>query len=358
MTSHREARARVEALLAAASKTFGRGRDPALVHALAVESGLHVVNVTWALDHVLELSPAEDDVERLLERAPRHTGVIVLLAGNVFVAPLRAVAWALAQSSRVRVRTSRRAALFTRALFDAARGTAADFELVESGEPERDVLGAMAEWPDAAVHAYGGARTIDAVTAAAGDRALEAHGPGFGAMLAHSQAYLAHADPIARDVAVFDQRGCLSPRIALVVGGEEDRARVADALHAALSSVDAAMPRGDLDEAERSALVACRDAAIVAGRALEGEGHLVVESPVITMGPAARVLPVIAVEEGEAIAWLSQQRELACVATDRVLPLMGPRIATLGAMQRPRLDGPVDARVLGAAPRSAGDSSA
>ena len=40
----------------------------------------------------------------MIARAPSRAAVLVILAANVFVAPFRAIAWALAQSERVIVR--------------------------------------------------------------------------------------------------------------------------------------------------------------------------------------------------------------------------------------------------------------
>ena len=111
-------RLRIETLIVAARRVFGVDRDPALVHALAVESGLHSSNVSRALDEVLELEPTDEEIEQLIRRAPSRTAVLVVLAANVFLAPFRAIAWALAESERVIVRTSRRAPTFAHALVE------------------------------------------------------------------------------------------------------------------------------------------------------------------------------------------------------------------------------------------------
>lgn len=348
-------RLRVEALIVAARRTFGPRRDPSLVRALAAESGLHEANVVWALDHALELSPTEEELEQFVRLAPHRTAVLVVLAANVLVAPLRAIAWALAQSDRVVVRPSRRATVFTRALSDAV--PALGLEVLElSDDPASDVTRAIEALPEgAAVHAYGGRATMDAIAAVAAPRDVvtELHGPGFGAVVDDAEAIVAHADAIAADVIAFDQAGCLSPRIVVVIespaSSGSDRHRVAEALHAALAREGRSIPRRTLDPTEAAALARARDAAIFAGRALEGSEHLVVELPTATLLPVGRALPVIGVRSvDDALAALSALGpELATIGTSLSLSLPGVRMAPLGGMQTPPLDGPVDRRVLG-----------
>lgn len=341
---------RVEALLAAARRAFGAGRDPALVDALAEETGLHPAGVAFALDHVLELDASRDEIRAMCARATEREAVLVVLAGNVFTAALRAIAWALAHAPRVVVRPSRRSAVFPRALIAAASDLA--LELVELGDaPARDVAqAAEAMPPGSAIHAYGGAATIVAIEAIARARGLDAelHGPGLGAIVADARAMVRRADAIARDVAAFDQRGCLSPRVAIAIG---DVDAAADAVHAALDRLDARMPRGALDPSERSAIARARDAAVFAGRVLEGEGHLV-PTGISEPGPIGRVLPLAAASSlADALAQLAPLGEdLTVIATDaegavaRVFPTL--RVVALGRMQRPPFDGPVDLRVL------------
>lgn len=342
-------RLRVETLLVAARRTFGPGRSEALIDALAAESGLHPSNIERALDRALELSPTEAQLEAMLARAPQRTAVMVILAANVFLAPLRAIAWALAQSDRVIVRPSRRAPTFARRLVAAA--PALELELVEL-DPE--AIAALELPEGAAIHAYGTRPTLDAIAAGAQRGVeLELHGPGFGAMIGDAEDYVAAAAEIAEDIALFDQAGCLSPRIALVVGA--DAARAADALHRALESVGDEIPRRTLAPVETAALLRSRDAATFAGRALEGSEHLILELPEATLAPAGRVLVIASVARVEdAIARL-QVPELATIGVSMAyearvraaFPQL--RLAPLGEMQRPPLDGPVDLRVL---PRS------
>lgn len=339
-------RLRIETLIVGARRVFGPGRDPALVHALARESGLHVSNVSRALDDVLELNPTDANIEAMVARAPERTAVMIVLAANVFVAPFRAIAWALAQSDRVIVRPSRRAPTFTRALVEAVPALEIDLRELE---PEQVAPAVAAMPPGSAVHAYGTRATLDAI-AANTEVATELHGPGFGAMIGTADDYVAAAADIAEDVAVFDQGGCLSPRIAMVIGDAE---LAADALHHALTRIGDEMPRRTLDPVESSAILRSRDAATFAGRALEGSEHLILELPEAALVPAGRVLSVVSVRDvADAIARLRTFPDLAIVgvaldvagAVRKAFP--GLRTASLGRMQRPPLDGPVDLRVL------------
>jgi hypothetical protein len=330
-------RERVETLIAAARTVFVENRDAALVHALAVETGLPVEGVAFALERSLELSPTTRELDLLCERASPREHVVVVLAANVFTAPLRALAWALAASPKVTVRPSRRARVFVDALLDA---TPLAVERIESDDPEADVTRALRE--GSAVHVYGGRKTIESM--AARNVAAELHGPGFGAIVAPAADWLAHANEIAADVALFDQRGCLSPRIGFVIGETE---RVADAMHAALDEMGARVPRGDLDPAELSEIARARDVGILGGRALEGTSHVILELDTPTIGPIGRVLPLVrCADEASAVRWLREQRELASIGTSLSIHVPGIRVAELGRMQSPPLDGPVDLRVL------------
>jgi len=343
-------RLRVEALLVAARRVFGPGRDPTLVNALAVETGLHASNVLWALDHALELSPTDEELDSFVRLAPARSAVLVVLAANVFVAPMRAIAWALAQSDRVLVRTSRRAPTFTRALLEAV--PALFVELVASGDdPASDIETALTSLPEGSgVHVYGTAQTVATIEALAHRHGVSAelHGPGFGAVVDHDDVIAAHASDIAEDVSAFDQAGCLSPRVVIVIG---DVGSAADALDRALGRQGEAIPRHTLDALETASLGSARDAAIYAGRALEGSDHLLLELPTPTLAPAARALVLTGARDvADAIAKArTLGPELATVGT--TLPEVASafahlRIAPPGRMQRPPLDGPVDRRVL------------
>ncbi len=81
------------------------------------------------------------------------------------------------------------------------------------------------------------------------------------------------ADALARAVALFDQRGCVSPHVVLVEeGGEMSPAELARALAGALARLDETLPPGPVDSAQASAVHQLRRTAelrAAAGEALE-----------------------------------------------------------------------------------------
>jgi len=74
---------------------------------------------------------------------------------------------------------------------------------------------------------------------------------------------------VARAVALFDQRGCVSPQLVLVEeGGETSAASFAEQLGTALSDLETVLPSGPVDAAEASALHQARGVAeLTAGAA-------------------------------------------------------------------------------------------
>ena len=83
------------------------------------------------------------------------------------------------------------------------------------------------------------------------------------------------AASLAVDVAAFDQRGCLSPRIAFVEGRAVRARAFGLALHAALTALDARAPRGELGYDESVEAVRWRDTLAFAGELWTGAGHAV-----------------------------------------------------------------------------------
>jgi hypothetical protein len=350
------ARQRVGALVQAARRAFVEERSESLVAELAAESGLSPEGVVLALDRVLEHDADEHAIARFVAKAPARTAVSVVLAANVFVAPLRAVAWALAHSGRVTVRTSRRARRFTARLLESAPTLVENVvHASPSDDPEADLESLVAALPiGGALHVYGGEGAVDAArraTAGREDLALDLHGPGFGAIVATAAELAAQADDVAFDVSVFDQRGCLSPRVALVLGGGDALGPLAQAL----GRFGQKVPRGELDPATRSALRRAVDAATFAEGARVGPHHAVLAhgyAETLPLPPAGRALALVTVADLDgAIALLrAHAHGLASIGAPRALhaalasafPFV--RLAELGAMQRPPLDGPVDRR--------------
>src|SRR5262249_27794527 len=80
---------------------------------------------------------------------------------------------------------------------------------------------------------------------------LYAHGAGIGvAIVEEGEASVAMARALADDVVLFDQRGCLSPRVAIVIADAESTRRFARDLASSLDEPGTSVRRGALDEAE------------------------------------------------------------------------------------------------------------
>jgi len=316
-----------------------------LVPAIVASTGLSPQGVELGFES-LERDAADEDLRSLIQAAGSTRHVHVVLSANVFVAPLRAIALALGAAPRVTVRASPRDPALARALVEAA------------GDPritltvDRDVAATEAD----VVHVYGRDATIAEVRARvrAGVRVL-GHGAGLGAALVTGKAPVGEAArALALDVAVFDQRGCLSPRLVMVVGDQERASEVAERLHAELGELDMRLPRGVLSPEESSESVRWRDTVTFAGALRVGGGHTVGILPggaSLAIPPAGRHVLVVPVRD------LAEARRALAVVAPLVVTLgsddpvaaaaVAPahaRTAELGAMQRPPLDGPVDRR--------------
>jgi hypothetical protein len=312
---------------------------------LVASSGLSAAGVDFALQRCLETAPAEAEIAALIGATPTAQVAHVLLSANVFVAAHRAIAIALAASEHVRVRASRREPEMAELLLAGAPGT---FQLVNELSPHAgDRL-----W------AYGSDETLDevAVTLPAGV-ALHAHGSGFGVGVldgSHSDSELsALLGALAEDIALFDQRGCLSPRLVLLNAAPALAEDLARELARELAQLEQRIPRGQLTAQELAEIVNYRDTAHFTGEVFEAgpgfvtlarEGHWL-------LPPTGRNIHVLVTQD--AVAALAPYRPLltSCAyagdpalraALRRALP--GARFCRFGEMQRPPFDGPVDQR--------------
>ena len=250
-------------------------------------------------------------------------------------------ALALAQAPRVAVRASRREPTMATLLFEASRGA---FRLVEELAPS----------PGDHVWAYGSDDTLAALRGELpAGVVLHGHGNGFGVAVLDAEAgeLAAAAKALARDVALFDQRGCLSPRVALVRGQPEGAQSFARALAAGLAELQHDVPRGALSNSEASDLTRYRDTMTYAGEVFHaGKGVVGLDLlGNVLLAPVGRNVHVTRVTDlsaalaglGDAVAAVGISGPLADVAR-KALP--GARQSPLGAMQTPPLDGPVDRR--------------
>jgi hypothetical protein len=342
-------RARLEPLFQAArslaDRATERGRQARqrLVHA----TGLSAEGVDFALDRCLESRPSEREVEALIRSTPTAQVAHVLLSANVFVAAHRAIAIGLAASERVCVRASRREPEMAELLLAGAPGS---FQLV----PELSAHAGDRLW------AYGSDETLDevAVTLPQGV-AFHAHGAGFGVCVIDAQVSASALSDLlprlAEDVALFDQRGCLSPRVVLIAGGAEQARAVARELARELAELEQRVPRGRLEPSEAAQISAFRDTASFACEVFPaGLGFVSAgRDETWLMPPIGRNLHVLA--SPDAVQRLAPLRPMitSCAfagdpslgnALRRSLP--GARLCQFGEMQRPPFDGPVDRRDL------------
>jgi len=340
-------RARLEPLFASARSLADAGteRGQRARERLLASSGLSAQGVDFALARCLETAPDEAEIAALIRGTPSAQVAHVLLSANVFVAAHRAIAIALAASEQVRVRASRREPEMAELLLAGAPGA---FELVAELSPRAgDRL-----W------AYGSDETMDevAVTLPAGV-AFHAHGSGFGVAVlegSHSEAELrALLGALAEDIALFDQRGCLSPRVVLVNAEPALAGQLARELARELAELEQRVPRGQLSAGELSAITKYRDTAHFTGEVFEaGLGYVsLAHEARWLLPPTGRNIHVLATPNP--LAALTPYRPLltSCAfagapalgqALRQALP--GARVCRFGEMQRPPFDGPVDRR--------------
>jgi hypothetical protein len=340
------AEARVRRLVAAAAR-LSDASDPLGRRAraeLPQATGLSPANVALALDEILETRPPDDEIATLLasvEPAPRAH---VVLSANVFVAAHRAIALGLAQSEHVLVRPSRREPLFASLLREASSGA---FEIVSE---LRAVAGEH-------VWAYGSDESLSEIRSGLPrDVVFHAHGSGFGIAFVEAATVEldAAAEALARDVVPFDQRGCLSPRLAVVDGTEAEVRAFAAALARALAALEKAIPQGTLDRDELAAIARWRDTVLYASELVAaGSGwvSLGLAAEPLLLPPVGRLVAVTrATPADPRLASLERFVAAAGIGgsegfgerVKRRLP--HARSSPLGRMQRPTFDGPVDRR--------------
>jgi hypothetical protein len=313
-------------LLEAASRV---ARDPAIVDPLVRSTGLSRENVLLGLSRHLETNATDDELAALTRSVTRVAGrVHVILSPSVFVAPLRAIALGLAAEGTVTVKPSRREAFFSRALVEALDDPRVT--LTPDARPE-DVR-------EGEIHAYGHDETIAAIRASA-HVPVRGHASGMGVALVTGD-LAAAAEALAEDVVPFDQRGCLSPRVAFVVGDARAFSRM---LFEALESRGKEVPRGTLDAAEQSAFARWADTVTFAGTLHRGGSCAVGVLETVMVPPTGRHMLVVS----RASPTLPEIPNLVAVGTDAPDFLQpAVRVSPLGMMQRPPLDGPVDLRSL------------
>jgi hypothetical protein len=315
-------------------------KDDAIVLPLAQSTGLSVENVRIGLERHLETNASDAELDALALAAKPAERVHVILSASVFVAPLRAIALALAASDCVTVRPSRREPLFAEALVRAMDD--AHVTLARDARPEDVTRGE--------IHVYGSNETIALVRAAAKPEVfVRGHGTAMSVALVTADHAFA-ATKLAEDVTAFDQRGCSSPRVAFVVGDARAFART---LFDALEARGALVPRGALDQNELEDFARWSSTIAYAGVLHRGASCAVGALDARAFPPSGRHILVRALETpGDLPRVLGEDaRFVIAVGTDapidsvRAFAPSHARVTALGELQRPPLDGPVDRRV-------------
>ncbi len=318
-------------------------RDESLIQKLVASTGLSIEGVRKGMAEHLETDATEDDVERFVLKFGDVSRVTLILAANVFVGSLRAIACARAKGERVTVRPSSRepelAAAIVRALGDP------NIELVSTVE--------VRNLREGEIHVYGKDETIAKFRAAAHVPVIgHGHGLGVGFLTTKTPVEDVLAG-LESDIVAFDQRGCLSLRVLFVEGGPARAEEVGRALHRALNTTK--VPRGELTREERAESVRFSDTMTMVGEVFAGHAHVVAvapsDAPAIVPPTCRHVLVRCALRDAEVTSALAPIAKWVCafgtddVARARKLGPVHARFSALGRMQKPRLDGYVDLRV-------------
>ncbi len=212
----------------------------------------------------------------------------VVLAGNVPGLAVQAILPALVLGRPLLAKSASTEPLFAAALVAAlARREPSLAEAIAALRFD----GADAALGDAAfaqaerVVAYGGAESVGALAEQLGSR-LVAHGPKASvALVARETDLVAVGRALARDVALFDQRGCLSVHAVFAEGNGRD---VAEALAWGLALEHGRLPPGPIDPATAAAVQQLRGAAELAGTSI---GRLDLEQGTVLLEADAAFRP-------------------------------------------------------------------
>lgn len=312
---------------------------------LPAETGLSAPGVELALAEHLETRPSNEEISALVRCAGSAPRVLVVLSAHVFTGALRAIALAAAAAPEVVVRCSSRESVFARLLVSAIEdkdiGSSIAFaSTIEPSEGDE-------------VHLYGSDEVLRDICARLPSETLvRAHGTGFGmARVGEGIDCGEAARLVAQDIVPFDQRGCLSPRVALVLGGLVRARAFAEALAVDLEGWAKRVPVGTTSGAERAEWTRHRETSWMVGEVTQRGGSLVVVTPptrTLLIAPVVRNLQVVGCQDpAEIDALIAPVAHHVVAVGDGGHPWTGcahARQSALGRMQRPAFDGPVDRR--------------
>jgi hypothetical protein len=178
------------------------------------------------------------------------------------------------------------------------------------------------------------------------------------AALSSEKAAVAAAERLALDVAAYDQRGCLSPHVALVRrGGAVSGAELLELVHGGLSRMEERLPRGPVPADVGAAQMQWRGMMAVTGELREGPTHAVarIEGSALRTGPGFRNLLLLDCEGPEhaveiVAPWGVHLKSIGVECDDEevrrliaALPSpLCPQVCPLGRMQMPGLEAVAD----------------
>jgi hypothetical protein len=364
-------RAEIVAAVAATAAEWTKEGSPWMaraVPAIAAEAGFSPEMVRRALPAMIAplAGPVLGELAAQAEAAPRARRprlTLQILPSNIPGHAAIASALALICRSATLLKPGRRDRVFTHLWVEslasvdadlaacvvaaywagAADAPLADFDLVVATGSDESVAAVQRRAPGRCI-LYGSRLSVAIVPAAS---------------LKTPAAMHSAARDIAVDVATWDQRGCLSPRLCFVEGGRDDAAAAAATIATALHELCAGLPPGPLSTEDALAVRRYRDAAEWAAEATNGlffaadlaAGSVVVDhGSELRPGPSHRCLsvravasigslldtlaPVRALLEGAGVAAGSHFPELAA----QLAPLAIPLVCPAGQLQTPPLD--------------------
>ncbi|MFK7998351.1 MAG: acyl-CoA reductase [Polyangiales bacterium] len=274
----------------------------------------------------------------------RASSGFIALAGNVFSACLRPFATAAVLEVPLQARVSSRESAFATALGHALKPFC-DIELLRFPNTDDASFRAAIQSADFC-EAYGSDETLDALSVFTPTMIRRGHGLGV-VLLGASIDDLAY-DALAEDIAAYDQRGCLSPRVVFAEGELEAHA---EKLDDSLTRVEERLPRGEVSTDVQAASSQWRGTAAALHPLRESPSHAIVvdEMGGFPIGPTHRhvvIRPMSLAQE--ALARLGSHTKVIGHAGLQAPPKAPCRVCDVGQMQRPRLSAAADGYAAGA----------
>ena len=342
-------------------RNYARRRDA--ITAIADAAGYSIAMLENSIDALLK--PFTDDALKAMaarisadtrNNKPKTVGFIA--AGNVAGAGIHEITIALIAGARVLIKTASAEPIFfaefARTLAEVDREAGARIEVLNWGRARTDLTAELIAKCDRVV-AYGDDATIESLR-------KRSNVIGFGSRvsvaLIDASCFDGVAEPLARDVALFEQLGCLSPHHVFVVSPDGRAARdlairMAEALERLAVSMpparipvrDAAEIRG-VRERARWRAIAGEPVELFEGRGLEWTVVFEAKADSFRVSPGFRTVHVTAVRDlaefRACIGNMSGRIEAIAVAGDDCeieARAMGiPYVCSPGEMQSPPLD--------------------